>query len=93
MNAQQLKKSTDMAEPEIAFFQDIALHIEELVWEFDVGYMEAALMFAEKMGMEEDALGSLIQKNQPLVAKIRKEAEDLHFLERENSLIFEDEPA
>lgn len=73
-----------MAEIIAAF--DITTRIEDLVWEHDIGYIEASIMLAEKLGIEEENFGSLIKTNQYIRAKIQEEAEELHFLERENRL-------
>tara|TARA_B110000503_G_C7097810_1_gene392423 strand:+ start:1109 stop:1336 length:228 start_codon:yes stop_codon:yes gene_type:complete len=65
---------------------DLCAQVEELVWEHDIGYIEASIMLAEKLGIEEDNFGSLIKTNQYIKAKIQEEAEQLNFLERENRL-------
>ncbi len=72
----------------ITTIQDIGKNIEELVWKHDISYIEAALMLAEMLGMEEENIGSLIQNNPEIMKKITIEAENLNFLGKENRLEF-----
>ena len=72
-------------------FLDISKRIEEIVWEYDVTYLEAALMLAERLDMEEENIGTIIQNNPVLLEKISKEAEALNFIKKENRLDFDDE--
>lgn len=69
-------------------FPDIGTMIEDLVWEHDISYMEAALMLAERLDIEEENIGALILSNPNIVAKIREEAENLHYVPKEHR--FED---
>lgn len=67
-------------------FMDISKQIEEMVWEYDISYMDAALMLAEKLNVEVENIGAMIQQNQNLTAKIQEEAEALHYVAKEHRL-------
>ena len=56
--------------------------IEILVNEKRMEYIEAVVFYCEKNGMEIETAGQLIKQNQRFKAKIRTEAEDLHFIQR-----------
>lgn len=57
-----------------------ASQIESMVWELDVSYIDAILLWCERRGLEPDAIASLIRRSGPLKAKIQVEAEDLRML-------------
>ena len=56
--------------------------IETLVIEKKMEYIEAIVFYCDKNGMEIETAGQLIKQNQKFKAKIRTEAEDLHFIQR-----------
>ena len=56
--------------------------IESLRQSLDIDYIEACLMYCEKYDIEVETLGEVIKNHQNMVSKIRKEAEDLHFIEK-----------
>lgn len=74
----------------ISIFDNLDKKIEDLVWEHDVSYIEAVIMFAEKEGIEEDVVGAMILNYDRLVEEIRVEAEKLNFMEKENRLEFDE---
>lgn len=57
-----------------------AQQIEELVWDLDVPYMDAVILWCEKRGLEPEIGAGLVKKSAPLKAKIKLEAEELSFL-------------
>ena len=69
---------------------DFSLRIEDLVWEKDISYMEAILLYCENTGFEIEVAAKLISS--ALRSKIKMEAEELNFLpkswttKRQNSL-------
>jgi hypothetical protein len=65
---------------EVAAFSQ---QIEELVWEKDITYMEAVVMYCEQTGFEIELASKLISAT--LKTKIRLEAEGLHYLPRSNT--------
>lgn len=70
----------------LPIIENIAEKIEKIVWEQDVTYMDAAIMLADQMEIEVENIGTMIQSNANLTEKFRNEAENLHFLPRQNRL-------
>lgn len=54
--------------------------IENLVWKYDIPYMDAVVMYCEKNGVEVESIVSLIKGNENFKSKIQIEAENLNFL-------------
>jgi hypothetical protein len=54
--------------------------IEILVFEKKMEYIDAVVYYCEKNNMEIETAAQLIKQNQKFKAKIRNEAEDLHYL-------------
>ncbi len=54
--------------------------VETLVWQHDMTYMEAVILYCEKNQVEIESVISLIKNNDNLKSKIQLEAEDLNFL-------------
>lgn len=65
---------------EIANFSMI---IENLVWEKDISYMEAIVLYCEQTGFEVETAAKLVSG--ALKSKIKIEAEELHFLPKSNT--------
>jgi hypothetical protein len=66
------------------FCQDI----EEIVWMADCTYMEAILLYAERLGVEVEAVAAHVKRYPVLKAKLQMEAEDYNLLERTPKLDF-----
>jgi hypothetical protein len=62
---------------------EFSLKIEELVWEKDVSYMDAIILYCEQTGFELELAAKLISG--VLKSKIKLEAEELHFLPKSNT--------
>lgn len=60
--------------------------IEALVWQFDIEYIDAVVMYCEKNGLEVESVASLITNNEALKAKVQIEAENLNYLPKSNRL-------
>jgi len=60
--------------------QQFASDIEELVWQKDIPYMDAVVLFCETHNIEVETAASLIKMNAQLKLKIQSEAEVLNFL-------------
>ena len=58
--------------------------IERIVYEQDVSYMDAILIYCENTGFEVELAAKLISET--LKSKIKMEAEDLHFLPKSNTI-------
>jgi hypothetical protein len=54
--------------------------VEDIVWELDVNYIDAVILWCERNNLELEVIGGLIKKNQILRAKIMGDAEDLNFM-------------
>lgn len=57
--------------------------IEELVWEKDISYMEAVVLYCEQTGFEIELAAKMISG--VLKSKIKFEAEELHYLPKSNT--------
>lgn len=62
--------------------------IETLVQEKKMEYIDAIVYYCEQNNMELETAAKLIKQNQKLKAKIRLEAEDLHYLPKISKLPF-----
>lgn len=58
--------------------------IERIVYDKDVSYMDAILIYCENTGFEVELAAKLISDT--LKSKIKMEAEDLHFLPKSNTI-------
>lgn len=63
--------------------------IEDLVWEHDISYLDAVVLYCENNSLEIESVVSLVRKNENLKSKISVEAEGLHFLPRVQRLPIE----
>lgn len=61
-------------------FRTIEEKIEELAVECDLPYIDAALAFCERNGLEIEFVGEVIKQSETMRTKIQVEAEALHFL-------------
>jgi len=62
---------------------DFSMMIEELVWEKDISYMEAVVLYCEQTGFEIELAAKMISG--VLKSKIKFEAEKLHYLPKSNT--------
>lgn len=69
-------------------YEELGKRIEDLVWEYDISYIEAVLMLAERFNIEEESIGNIIKSNQYIISKISAEAQALNFIEKESTLEF-----
>jgi hypothetical protein len=69
------------AEDYVRFSQEI----EKLVWDKDLSYMEAVILYCENTGFEIEMAAKLITGS--LKNKIRVEAESLNFLPKSNNTV------
>lgn len=60
-----------------------SMAIEELVYMKDIPYIDAVVMYCEQTGFEIETAGKLVSG--VLKAKIQIEAEDLHYLAKNNT--------
>jgi len=66
----------------------LSLHdsIEEIVQDSGTDYIDAILHFCTMNDLEIETVGAIIAKDLNLVSKIQTEAEELHFLPRQDQL-------
>lgn len=62
---------------------NFSLEIEDLVWEKDVSYMEAVILYCERTGFEVELAAKLVSG--ALKSKIKIEAQELNFLPKSNT--------
>ncbi len=60
--------------------------IETLVVDKKMEYIDAVVLYCEKNNMEIETAAQLIKQNQRFKAKIRNEAESLHYLPKTSKL-------
>lgn len=60
----------------------IGSEIDSMVDEMNIDYIEACLMYCEKYEIEVESLGDVIKNHQKMVSNLRREAEDLHYIEK-----------
>lgn len=65
---------------EIVDIENLGKEIEDIVWELDVSYIDATVLYAERHGIEYDLIGQAVQLNDNLKGRIQEEAEKLRFL-------------
>lgn len=65
---------------------EFSKEIEDLVWEKDIEYIDAVLLYCEKNNIELETAASLIKLNQNLKSRVREEAEELNFLAKTTRL-------
>lgn len=67
-------------------FIEVEEQIEDIVYELDIAYLDACLVYCERNHLDEEFLGHLIKKNNYIRGKLQKEAEDLNFLKKTSRL-------
>lgn len=66
--------------------QALYLRIETMVQTQGIDYIDAVLVFCEQNGLDVEAVGDLISKNEMLRERIREQAEGLNYLKKTNRL-------
>jgi len=69
-----------------ASFIDVGKRIEDLVYEHDIDYIDACLMYCEINKLEVEFVADIVKKNHYIRAKVQREAEDLNFLKKTTRL-------
>lgn len=62
---------------------NFSMMIEDLVWEKDISYMDAIILYCERTDFEVEVAAKMISG--ALKSKIKLEAESLHFLPKSNT--------
>lgn len=69
--------------------EQFANEVEDLVWDKDVSYLEAVMIYAEESGVELDVIAELVNNSSLIKAKITEESESLRLIQRSPKLFFE----
>jgi len=67
-------------------FLDIGKMIEETAEFHGIGYIDSAIDYCDKNGLEYEFIGEIIAQNPNLKTKLAMEAENLNFIRREDKL-------
>lgn len=73
-------ESVDVRDEGIPSANAFAQQIESMVWDLDVSYLDAILLWCERRGLEPENVATLIKRSGPLKAKVQIEAEALRLL-------------
>ena len=59
---------------------EFAEEIEELVWQYDIDYIDAVMLYCEQNNLEVETVASLVKGNANLKSRMQSDAENLNFL-------------
>lgn len=68
--------------------KSIQEEIEDLVWQYDLSYIDAILEYCNTKELDIDLVGKTLKSDKKFEAEIRLEAEKLNYLEKTNRLPF-----
>ncbi|AGS81149.1 hypothetical protein [Caulobacter phage Cr30] len=82
MEYRKSKMSIEEKEPLVAFSTPTKFYeeITDLVWEFDISYIEAIVHYCEKKGLEIETVAGLIKQNPNLQELLSEDFEKLNYL-------------
>ena len=66
--------------------ENVAVHIIDLVEEYDITYMEACIMYSENSGIEIEAIAEYVKKSDLIKGNLELEAEQLNFIKKTRRL-------
>ena len=69
-----------MSLPKLKTPAEFAHEIEELVWELDIEYIDAVILYCERNKIEVETAASFIKLNSNMKSKVQGEAETLTYL-------------
>ena len=69
-----------MEELKIKTSVKFAEEIEELVWQYDIDYIDAVMLYCEQNNLEVETVASLVKGNANLKSRMQSDAENLNFL-------------
>lgn len=61
---------------------EFIMEIEELVWDKDIDYIEAIILYCEKHNLEVETVATIIKQNQVIKSKVQHEAENLNMVKK-----------
>lgn len=62
--------------------QQFASEIVDLVWDLDIDYIDAVVLWCERNNMEVENAAAFIQNNPMIMSEIKIEAENLNILKK-----------
>ena len=62
--------------------KNLHLTIEEIVWKYDISFIDAIIHYCEENGFDIETIGEIAAQNPILLSKLQEEAEKLNFLEK-----------
>ncbi len=62
--------------------EEFSRDIEEIVYMYDVCYMDAIIIYAERVGAEVETVGALVKRHPVLKAKLHEECAEVNLVER-----------
>lgn len=68
--------------------KEIITDIDNLVWKYDISYMEATILYCEENSIEIEVVAKYIKQNDLMKGRIQDEAEALRFLPKTGKLEF-----
>jgi len=57
-----------------------SIDVEDIVWELDVGYIEALTVYCDRKGIEIESVAAMVQSDKLLMEKLKTDAENLRYL-------------
>lgn len=57
-----------------------SIDVEDIVWELDVGYIEALTVYCDRKGIEIESVATMVLADKPLMEKLKIDAESLRYL-------------
>ena len=67
--------------PSVVTKEEFHKAIEDIVWDLDCTYVEAAMNYANKVGMDPESVGEMIKRDPVLKSKFQEEAEKAKLVE------------
>lgn len=68
---------------DLSAFLDIGKKIEDLVYLYDLDYIDACLLYCEQNKIEVEFFADLIEKDNYIKTRLQQEAENLNFLKKQ----------
>jgi len=75
-----------MEELKIKTPAEFAEEIEDLVWKYDIDYIDAVVLYCEQNDIEVETVASLVKGNANLKSRMQNDAESLNFLPKVSRL-------
>ena len=57
-----------------------SIEVEEIVWDLDVNYVDALVIYCDRKGIEIESVAAMVQSDKTLMGKLKTDAESLRYL-------------